>query len=143
MRTRIFIEHPEDVQQAVMVILWLFSVNPRPRPLYGRAIKLACRLLKVMTVREAADTHYWVIVPRDVKKRLELAGMKRHEVVNERRFANAWVQLQETNTFKEETAQRDIATGKRRTKAEPRVKAIALPRKKRVESEATFRMPKL
>jgi hypothetical protein len=142
MRARIFLEHPDDVKQAVMVLLWLFSVNPRPRPLYGRCIKHACRLLKVMAVREGSDVHW--ILAKEAKHRLELAGMKGHEVKNERRWANAWAQLQETHTFKNDVAQRDIATGRRSPRAEPRVKAIAVrARKKRVQGEATFKMPKL
>lgn len=147
MRARVFLESPEDVQEAIALLLVYFA-QPRegkPRPMYGKAIKRACRVLKVMAERYDQSCRW--NLPAEYRVRLKLAGLDPKNplrVVNQRRWDNAWAQLLETNTFRDDRAQRDIATGRRSPRAEPRVKAIAVRAKvKRVESEATFRMPKL
>jgi hypothetical protein len=147
MRARVFIESPEDVQECIRLILLYFGLVHRgaPRPIYGRAIKRACRVLKVMALPH--DTGLKWMLPGEYKERMKLAGLDPGDplrVVNQRRWDNAWRQLVETGTFRDDRARADIATGRRSARAEARVNAIAVrPKRGRVAGEATFKLPKL
>ena len=148
MRANVFLETPGDVQECIRLLLTYFDL-PRdgeaPRPVYGKAIKRACRVLKIMALPNGR-TPLWKL-PGEWRERLKLAGLDPDNpirVVCHRRWDNAWRQLVETETFKDDVARADIATGKRSPKAEPMVKAIAEKAKKRsVDGEATFKLPRL
>lgn len=147
MRARVFMESPEDVQECIRLILVYFQLvrAGSPRPVYGKAIKRACRLLKIMA--QPYDRGLKWMLPGEYKARMKLAGLDPRDplrVVCQRRWDNAWRQLVETGTFRDDVARRDIATGRRSPRAEPRVKAIAVRAKKKPGgSEATFQLPKL
>lgn len=138
MRARVFLEEPGDVQECIRLLLLYLQLthDGRPRAVYSRAIKRACRLLKIM-IQWHDGRPSWVL-SKEWRDRLRLAGLDPDNpmrVVCQRRWDNAWEQLITTGTFRDDRARRDIATGKKSPRAEARVKAIALAPKK---PEQTF-----
>ena len=130
-------ESPEDVQRALAIVLSLFDEQGRARPLYGKAIKRACRLLNISYSR---DDHWrrWDYWPR----RMKLAGLDPDDpmrVVDANRWNLAWQQLVETGTFREAGQQSALNRGLIAPTAETRVVAIAAKKRKpRVTHTAQF-----
>lgn len=143
-RARVYDEQPVDVQEVLRLILWYLEHTEKPRPLYPASIKRACRLLKVMG-EARSQPRTWVL-SKEWKERLRLAGLDPRDplrVVSQRRWNNAWAQLVETGTFRDDRAQRDIATGKKSPKAEPIIRAKVFRPKREQRTETVFKMPKL
>lgn len=130
-----YIESPADVQRALQILLWLFEQEDKPRPVYGRAIKRACRLLAISYDPKSdrwVRWGYW-------QRRMRAAGLDERDpfvVIDEERWNAAWEQLVETETFTEEHVQRVVASGRPPPKAEERYRAVNTEnRKKKVRTE--------
>lgn len=146
MRARTYIEDPYDVCKALSLLLYYVQVQEidRPTPMYGKALRRACRILKIMSELRDGQRHW--ILPKEYRARLKLAGLdpkNPKRIVSQRRWDNAWQQLLKTETFKDDIAQRDIATGRKSARAQPHLKAVALRPKRERRVETVFKMPKL
>jgi hypothetical protein len=111
----IFIELPEDILEAVRILLVYFTL-PRvgnPRPLYPKVVKRAARLLGVCTDWEVPKNvpNKWRLPKEEQwRSRLVLAGLDPDslEIVDQKRWNLAWEQLKE-NRFSVTEQQKDIA----------------------------------
>ena len=132
MRARVFVEHPEDVQEAVVYCCWLFECGPSIR---GRCMAIDSACVPALKGDGATVSGGWhqLGAASEWREQVEAAGLDPDDplrVVNQVRWDNAWAQLIETGTFRDDVAARDHATGKRSPRAEARVKAIAVRAKK-------------
>jgi hypothetical protein len=146
----IYIELPEDVLEAVRILLIYFRLprpHPKsygsltkdgPRPLYGKAIKKACRILGVNNDWRIPDDdpNRWDQLNITlVKKRLLLAGIDPDDAVmnpvDQERFNLAWEQLLKTGTFSTVEQQKALACGRQAPPAEAVLSVFAHPKKKK------------
>jgi hypothetical protein len=147
----IYIELPEDVLEAVRILLIYFRL-PRhypkksyrslakdgPRPLYGKAIKKACRILGVNNDCRipAEDPNRWDELNMElVKKRLLMAGIDPDDAVmnpvDQERFNLAWEQLLKTGTFSAVEQQKALSYGHQAPPADAILSAFVYPKKKK------------
>jgi hypothetical protein len=134
----IYTELPEDVQEAIRILLIYFEL-PRvgnPRPLYPKAIKRACRILDIRgdwTV-SPSDPNKWMTPTRKhVEDRLRLAGLDLADVMriaDQDRWNLAWEQLLETEKFSGPEQQKAMAIGKKAPPAEGVMSVVVTPEKK-------------
>jgi hypothetical protein len=145
-KNSIYVEHPDDLLEAVRILLIYFQL-PRmtksPRPLYGKTIKKACRILGVNNDWRVptGDPNRWAELDMDhVKKRLRLAGIDPTDAVmnavNPDRFNLTWEQLLKTRKFNEAEQQKAIARGKRAPPPEAILSVFVTSKKK--EASAPF-----
>jgi hypothetical protein len=130
-----YIEAPQDVQMALHLVLSVFGREARPRPVYGAAIRRACRILGVDYNARDDRWELW----RPWRERMKLAGLDPGDpfkVLDQRRWDLCWEQLVETETFQEHLQKRALAQGRQAPRAEERVKCIA--RKQREPKRETF-----
>ena len=126
MRARVFSDHPRSTLEAVKLLAQYFSTDGEKIAIHAKAIRRACRLLKVMATCEDDARVTWRR-SKEWRSRLELAGIDpdTFEISDEERFNLAWQQLNRTWTFRDDKAHHAIALGETAPTAEPLVKARA------------------
>jgi hypothetical protein len=158
----IYVEMPEDVQEAIRILLLYFD-QPRignPRPLYRKTLKRAQRILDIKTdwrVPQSEPNKWMTPTKESVIKRLELVGLDPDDpmrVVNQERWNSAWEQLLKTEKFNEAEQRQAIASGKEAPQAESvmsvvvtaqqkKARTAGKPRSSTATSYAEFTLPKL
>ena len=142
MRARVYIDEPKTVIDCVRLLLCHTREKGYGRTIPHMSLKRAARILKLMVEYEP-DKVTWRLA-REWKDRLKLAGLDPEslEVVDEERWDLCWEQLVETWTFRDDVARRQIALGvKAKEKAGVRVRAVALPEKRRPDETSGLETP--
>jgi hypothetical protein len=140
----IYTELPEDVQEAIRILLIYFKL-PRignPRPLYPKAIKRACRILNIRgdwTIPQDQPNKWMDPNDKHLKNQLRLVGLDPDDVMrvaDQGRWNLAWEQLLKTEKFSVTEQQKAIAFGKQASPAQGVMRVFVTPKNK--DAPATF-----
>jgi hypothetical protein len=143
----IFTELPEDILEAVRILLVYFTLprSGNPRPLYPKVVKRAARLLGVCTdweVPKDAPNRWRLPKKEQWRSRWVLAGLDPDtlQIVNRSRWDLAWEQLKE-NRFSAEAQQKAISIGREAPPAEPVLTQVKSKPKERPQSTFNQYLP--